>query len=242
MDAYWLEQVEADVPTEDQWLSETEMASLHAMRYAKRRADWRLGRWTAKRALASCLDLADDADSLPNIEIRALPSGAPDVLLFQQKADIAISLSHRSGTALCFVGVLGDSSLGCDLEIVEPRSNAFVSDFFTANERRVIEAAPPEHQPLLVTLLWSAKESALKALQVGLRLDTTCMEVTLDNGAAIGPWSPLRVQYANTGIFSGWWRHADDLVRTVVFPGRESETRFPRPAQTSPAALGRGGR
>jgi len=63
-DVYWLEQTEADVPAEDDWLSEREAVRLGRMRIPKRRADWRLGRWTAKRALAACLKLPGDTEAL----------------------------------------------------------------------------------------------------------------------------------------------------------------------------------
>ena len=78
MDVCWLEQTEADVPAENDWLNASEAARLNAMRFAKRRADWRLGRWTAKRALAVCLNLPFDRRALAGIEIRSAPSGAPE--------------------------------------------------------------------------------------------------------------------------------------------------------------------
>ena len=64
------------------------------------------------------------------------------------------------------------AELGCDLEIVEPRSDAFIADYFTAEEQALIERTSAADRSLLLALLWSAKESALKALRAGLRLDT----------------------------------------------------------------------
>ncbi len=233
MDVSWLEQTESDVPAGNQWLSAGEILCLSGLRFAKRRADWLLGRWTAKRAVVARLNLSADLCALANIEIQAAPSGAPEVFLFNQQADITISLSHRSGRAACSVA-LSRTSLGCDLELVEPRSPEFVADYFTPNERSLVKFAPQEEQSLLVTLCWSAKESALKALQVGLRLDTNCMDVNPFGNpppAVLGrqhstpvsllaptpaEWRPLRVRYADAQIFHGWWRHADDMVRTVI--------------------------
>ena len=54
---HWLEQTEADLPAANDWLSAGERLRLDGMRFAKRHADWRLGRWTAKRALAAYLNL-----------------------------------------------------------------------------------------------------------------------------------------------------------------------------------------
>ena len=103
MDVYWLEQTEADLPVENGWLSASEVLRLNGMRFAKRHADWRLGRWTAKRALAVYLNLPSHPQALADIEVRPAPSGAPEVFIANQPAGIAISLSHRAvrgGTGL----------------------------------------------------------------------------------------------------------------------------------------------
>jgi 4'-phosphopantetheinyl transferase len=233
MDVYWLEQTEGDVPVVNRWLSAREMSCLHTMRFAKRRNDWRLGRWTAKRALAACLNLPSDLSALASTEILAAQSGAPEVLLFGQRASVTISLSHRAGIAMCGVALSGDC-IGCDLEIIEPRSDAFTVDYFTVDEQTLVEGTPMEERPLLVTLLWSAKESALKALHMGLRLDTTCLDVKFveellppaeqcrqyllisKSGPNPDEWHPLRVRYLGGQAFHGWWRDADHMVRTVV--------------------------
>ena len=83
MNVYWLEQTEADVPAENDWLSANEAVCLNGMRFAKRRADWRLGRWTAKRALSVYLDVPAHPQVFKKIEIRPAPSGAPEVFLRQ---------------------------------------------------------------------------------------------------------------------------------------------------------------
>jgi 4'-phosphopantetheinyl transferase len=227
MDIYWLEQTESDVPANNNWLSPHEAAALAAMRFLKRRSDWRLGRWTAKQALAACFKLPTNLLALADLEIRAASSGAPEVFLHGDPADIAISLSHRAGTALCTLGPPG-RNFGCDLEMVEPRSAAFVDDYFTAAEKALIADTSPSGLPLLLALLWSGKESALKALRVGLRLDTRCMSVSpgqtvpphpyasLGLAADSGGWYPLRIHYSSAQTFSGWWRLESDLVRTVV--------------------------
>jgi len=226
MDAYWLEQTETDVPAESRWLSAEEMSRLAGLRFGKRRADWRLGRWTAKRAVASCLNLSVNVHSLQDIEIRAAPSGAPEVFLFNQRAAVRLSLSHCAGKALCVVALSG-ASLGCDLELVESRDDSFVTDFFTANEQKLLDRASADERPMLATLLWSAKESALKALHVGLRLSTTCLEVSPTDASlrvAKRPsqenwtgWSPLSLRGVGGRILHGWWRCANNMVRTVVF-------------------------
>src|SRR5207248_6967090 len=89
-EVFWLEQCEADVPGDDTWLSPQELVSLDGLRFAKRRADWRLGRWTAKCAIGAYLDL----QALREIEIIAASDGAPEVRLSKRHAGVTISLSH----------------------------------------------------------------------------------------------------------------------------------------------------
>ena len=218
MEVYWLEQTEAHLPTVDDWLSPKEQALLTAMRFAKRRSDWRLGRWTAKNALALYflyLKLPADPQVLASIEIRSASTGAPEAYLGNQPAAATISLSHRAGIAACAVTMPG-VELGCDLEMVEPRSDAFVADYFTTAEQSFIAQASVADRSRLLAMLWSAKESTLKALHEGLRLDTRSVIVTPDDGVDLQGWSAMQVRHADHRSFCGWWQHADGIVRTVV--------------------------
>lgn len=216
MNVYWLEQTEADVPIENDWLSENEASSLNRMRFAKRRADWRLGRWTAKHALSVYLDLPAHPEIFKKMDIRPAQSGAPQAFFVNRPTEVTISLSHRSGVAACAVA-MSDVEIGCDLEVVEPRSDAFVADYFTSEEQALIARASVSDRPRLLALLWSGKESALKALGTGLRLDTRSVVVNpFDASFDLNGWSPLQVRYTGGGVFHGWWQLTNTLVRTVV--------------------------
>ncbi len=217
MRAYWLEQRESDVPRDDAWLTAAERARLSALRIPKRRTDWRLGRWTAKRALAAYFDFADHDASLAAIEIRTAACGAPEAYLGPEPAPVSISLSHREGLAACAVAYAG-VQLGCDLELVEPRTNAFVADYFTAEEQQVVCWSAPSERERLIALMWSAKESALKALRAGLTLDTRSLQVCIAGnvGGSSGQWHPFHVGYDDGPPYDGWWRIAGGLVRTFI--------------------------
>jgi 4'-phosphopantetheinyl transferase len=247
MNVYWLEQSEADVPAENDWLSATETGRLNGMRFAQRRADWRLGRWTAKRALSVCLDVPAHPHVLKKIEICPAPSGAPEVFFDSQPAAVTISLSHRCGIAACAVA-MSDVKLGADLEKIEPRSDAFVADYFTLEEQALVAHASASDRDRLLALLWSGKESALKALREGLRLDTRSV-IVIPGGTSFGRngWNELRVRHPcgpTTGdhhpgdqVFLGWWQHADNIVRTVVAaPPPHSPVRLRIPAYVSDTA------
>jgi 4'-phosphopantetheinyl transferase len=224
IDVYWLELKEEDLPADNDWLSQGEAAQLAAMRFIKRRTDWRLGRWTAKCAVAGYLNGRRGAPPFSNMEIRAAASGAPEVFIGGQPAPVNISITHRDGRGACAVARCG-VALGCDLELVEPRSHGFSVDYFTASEQQMIARAPGSERACLVTLLWSAKESALKALDAGLRLDTRSVVVTLademwhSTAVRDTTWHSLQVVHEGNSVFHGWWQCTGGLVRTVVaFP------------------------
>lgn len=229
MNVYWLEQTKADLPAQADWMSADEVARLHGMRFEKRRNDWQLGRWTAKRALAAYWGLPGHLSDLSNIELRPSEYGAPEAFLANERAEVTVSLSHREGVALCAVARSG-AELGCDLEIAEPRSDAFVSDYFTVEEQELVFQAHPSDRPTILAVLWSAKESALKALRIGLRLDTRSVAVdpmeiknclvdseahrTLEL-AQPSPWCPLLV-CVGASKFSGWWQRSHGILRTIA--------------------------
>jgi 4'-phosphopantetheinyl transferase len=216
MNTYLLEQREDTVAPGNAWLSLVEIASLNAMRFAKRRADWRLGRWTAKHAVALCLNLPESPAALAKIEIIPNPSGAPEAFLSGARLPVTISISHRAGTAICAVAP-PDVQLGCDLELIEAHSPGFVTDFFTAEEQTLVAHLCDEEQRRILTLLWSAKESALKALQEGLRRDTRSVSITNFSGEwDVHGWRPLQVRDGNCQILHGWWQANDWILRTLV--------------------------
>jgi len=234
---YWLEQTQADVPAENDWLSARESVCLSGLRFAKRRADWRLGRWTAKCAVASFLNLSMDAQDLAQIEIRPASSGAPEIFIANEPAAVAVSISHSSGAAVCAVAMPG-VELGCDQEVIEARSDAFVADYFTESEQVLVARVCAAERSRLVTLLWSAKESALKALREGLRLDTRSVTVSpINGGFNLNGWSPLQVRYADGRSFYGWWQQGHGMVRTLVAnPAPDSPILLPAPTRFSDCA------
>jgi 4'-phosphopantetheinyl transferase len=217
VDLYWLEQNASDVPREDGWLSASERARMDELHVSKRRADWRLGRWTAKRAVAAYLNLQGDPEALAEVELRPAPSGAPQVFLHGDPAPGVLSLSHSSGTGFCVVGPQ-HAEVGCDLERVEPRCPAFLADYFTGEERQLVTRTPAARRDQMLTLLWSAKESALKALHCGLRLDTRSFNVSPAGGLLASGEEWRRVSVVQTGgrCFNGWWRQSRDFVYTIV--------------------------
>jgi 4'-phosphopantetheinyl transferase len=216
----WLARGMQEVPRSADWLSAAESARLATLRFTKRRSEVRLARWTAKQAIARALDLDDDAATLALIEIRAAPTGAPVAFLSAERAPVAVSLTDRADWAVCMVAPV-DRAVGCDLELVEPRSDAFVRDWFTPTEQHLVFAAQlGEARHLLANLVWSAKESALKVLETGLRRDTRSVEVDLVEPAGQDRWAHLVVRTEEGAAFPGWWRRYGDFVLTFATDAR----------------------
>jgi 4'-phosphopantetheinyl transferase len=201
-----------DLPPDRDWLSAAEATRLAGMAFAKRRAEFLLRRWTAKQAIAAVAGVGTN-----RIEVANQPSGAPFALVDGTPCGYAISLTDRSGWAVCAIAE-GSAPIGCDLELVEPRGDGFVRDFFTEAEQRVVAAAGGDDRWLAATLLWSAKESALKVLGVGLRHDTRTVEIEAGDGTG-GEWAPFVARVTDHGELPGWWRRYREFTLTVAATG-----------------------
>ncbi|TMS00286.1 4'-phosphopantetheinyl transferase family protein [Nonomuraea basaltis] len=201
----WLARGEEHLPIGNGWLAPREAERAAGLRFTKRRTEFLVARWTAKEAMRLLYPAAPY-----ELEVRHHPSGAPEAYWCGRPLPVGISLTDRAGWAVCLLG-LDPGTVGCDLELVEPRSAAFVADYFTPAEQHVIS-----DDPLRANLLWSAKESALKVLRTGLRRDTRSVEVTLGCAAPRDAWGRLTVRAAEGRLLHGWWRRYGDFLLTVA--------------------------
>ncbi|MBK8989047.1 MAG: 4'-phosphopantetheinyl transferase superfamily protein [Chloroflexi bacterium] len=220
-----------------------EQAKLATLKTEKRRRDWLLGRWTAKRLIQSIVQehLAQTL-ALPAIEIRNGSKGDPVVngqlsmvngqwstdngqsSIDNLQAFLTLSISHAHGHAFCAVVERPHWPIGADIEWVEQRSPVFVADYFTAAEQALVaQAADEAMRDVLVTAVWSAKEAVLKALHLGLTVDTCSVECLIEPVAQRpSAWTPFVVRCDNGRLpqpapqFSGWWRTWENFVLTLV--------------------------
>ena len=229
MTVRWLTRGVDHLPEAATWLSPAELDRAASMRYEKRRSEFLVARFAAKHTIARAVGLpTDDLARLASIEVRHRPTGAPVAYADGQPAGVAMSLTDRADWAVCVVTNGDGVALGCDLELVEPRSAGFVRDYLTPAEQAAVAAADDPH--LVANLLWSAKESALKVLETGLRRDTRSVEVTLLDGSArpetdagesdaSDGWRPLEVRPVEGGVFPGWWRRTGAWLLSVAASG-----------------------
>jgi len=215
---YWLTQNISNLPKNDVWLTPAEFGQLSKFKILRRKFDWKLGRWTAKTGIIEYLKKTSHTRRYPEIEIRPAADGAPEAYIGNRIASFTISLSHRSGTALCTIDPDG-LCIGCDIEKVERRSAAFIEDYFTINEKDWTLGGSDKDRIIFSNVIWSAKESALKMLREGLRLDTRLVEIQIKNHEAGGDWETFRVNYKKGNrTFYGCWKMIADLVITIVSP------------------------
>jgi 4'-phosphopantetheinyl transferase len=211
---YWFTQNLPDVPENDDWLSRGEREIVSAMRFPKRRNDWRLGRWTAKRAV--CAYQMKEDFLLPSLEIRAAFDGAPEAFWNDGSENVSISISHSKDRSLCVVGPR-DFAVGCDLEWIEPREESLIRDYFTPEEITLSKKVPQPERDIVSNLIWSAKETTLKILREGLRRDTHSISIRPDLLERKGAWNTWEGQCLESSrVFSGWWCCRDGFVYTLA--------------------------
>jgi len=215
----WLARGEHELPDNDSWLTPLESQRAAGMRFTKRRTEYLLRRWVGKQAVAAVIDTATDVRELARIEVANRPGGAPYVLVDGTPLGLDVSLTDRAGWAVCVVGP-DLSAVGCDLEIVEARTQGFVSDFLTDVERGYVAAnADGDAKDAAANLLWSAKESALKVLRTGLRRDTRTVEVTVEDsgpGLDTDHWGRLTISTVEGATLTGWWRREGAFLVTIA--------------------------
>jgi 4'-phosphopantetheinyl transferase len=229
----WLSRHAADVPAGNDWLCDAERRVQHGLRLRRRRADWRLGRWTAKCAVGAWLGIEPE-----RIAALRAQDGGPEAWLDGSRLPVSLSISHRAGRALAAVGP-APANVGCDLELIEPRSGAFVREWLAPAEQRLVADHPLDGHTVLANAIWSAKEAATKVLREGLRLNVRNALVSLDGGEDGADddhfgWRAVRVDWRDGPSAAGWWRVEEPFVIVVLSDLPLGVPRSLRPATPAP--------
>ena len=158
------------------------------------------------------------------------PEGAPYVdVAGRGRLAGCLSLSHCEDGAACAWCSDPACRHGIDLERVEARHPAFADDYLTPAENAFAADLPEALRPVWITLAWSAREAALKALGAGLRLDTRRLAVSPPEPASMAAapgWQPLRVAVCGDtpANLDGWWQRRGDFILTLVTSGDAART------------------
>jgi phosphopantetheinyl transferase len=225
-------------------LTPAEQRRLDGFQFRKRRDDWLLGRLVAKQAVSEAARAAWGVDVAPaEIEIASRDSGAP--VAVNRAANgrlpvgpgdplpVTLSISHSAGAAFCAASWSDEPAgrstrLGVDVELVTTRPHDLFYDHFTPDELRYCTEGGEVEGHLRSTLVWSIKESVLKAFGLGLTIDTraiSCVPAEPSRGEVLiddaGEWRSIaivcrRPLVEREVVASALWRTSDQFVLTVV--------------------------
>jgi len=211
------------LPSRDvDFLSPVEKKRLSQMRFARRRQSFQLGRWATKQLLQmhpACTNLPSASITIANH-----PAGGPYMQIGDRNLDGCISISHRENEAVSAMVIDPGMAVGIDLEVVEERGRIFVEDFFTSQESTRIDLLPEEEKPMAVTRTWSAKEAVLKAVGVGLRVDSRAVSINPSQRASsYDGWSPLDASGSalENCACRVWWRSSGQYVLTLAITAKK---------------------
>ncbi len=175
------------------FLSPAEAEHFSQMGFAVRRQSYLLGRLAGKLLLLQQPEFASLQPSAINIANN--PSGAPHVLVQGEVIIGSLSLSHSGELGMSAYSRTASFTLGVDAETLAPRSAGLVRDFFTPQEAALIAKLPEAEQTEWINRSWSAKEAVLKAVGVGLRIDTRRVEILISSYTVRSDgWQTLQVQ------------------------------------------------
>lgn len=215
------------IPEDLDWLSLPELNRYQQLRFPKRQNEWLLGRWAAKYLLGNLLmDL--DSNPFSELSIHNEDSGAPYAIWNDQRVEGSLSISHRGDCAIAAFCFDPELSIGIDLEEIESKSRGFVEDYFTEPEVRMVLAFSDEEQALAASLLWSGREAIVKALQIGLRIDTRQFALDLQPLTSHADWQPIEirkspVEYKRINLF---WRKLKNALVTLAIKHKNREGDF----------------
>lgn len=178
-----LERLERSLP---EWLSEREAARI-ARAVAKRRAEYLLGRYAAKSALAvwNGAGVLRDFTILPGAFDQPVVEGpSPADVTLAHTADLAVALAHPRG-----------HPMGIDVETIDPGRTDVLRTQVAPSE---LPSSAPGSEAETLFLLWSAKEALSKALRCGL----TCpCDILATARAAFGSDGTCSGEFAQFGQY-----------------------------------------
>ena len=177
-----------------------------------------------------------EVEELPLIGAAGEQPAGPALTVVGVRLPVSLSISHSNGAAFCALLPTNGASprwqLGADIERIAGRSEQFRASFLTAVENRWISGAVAELADTLVTATWSAKESVLKALQLGLTVDTRQVTALCQIAGDLTQWTAVQIDCDATilplpnvadGVsaavshrLTGWWRIDGDYVLTMA--------------------------
>jgi malonyl CoA-acyl carrier protein transacylase len=201
------------------YLSPEEQAAFAKLKVDKRRFEWLSGRVAAKRLLREVRFHSEGSIVAPSA-IVVMPDewGAPKIsVVGENSSDIYLSISHAGGLAVAACVIDGQQRCGVDVEVVEKRADSFRRDYFSKKEQAWV--ANKSNPDLALTELWALKESVLKVLGIGARVDMRDVEVMTHNDSwmiNLGGEALKRAELINVGFMLAETEHRHHRGHDVV--------------------------
>ena len=163
-----------------------------------------------KRVLAGYIGVAPD-----DIRLGTTAAGKPQLAT---RGEVSFNASHSDGLAV--VAVASGAAVGVDIEHVRPIADAagLAERLFTRQECDEVRTAQGSRLSELFLVLWTRKESLLKAMGTGLTVPLDGFDVSIrGNRNRVQPTGPHgRLPYVVAGL-----EHPDGLVGAVALAGPE---------------------
>lgn len=154
------------------WLDRAEQARWNRYRYARPRHEFALCRAALRAFLCRHLDCRND-----ELAFETSPYGKPSATVCGARAPVSFNVSHSGAHAL--IALADRGRIGVDVEERAPRHDPDgpIRAVFSPAEQKELAAACGAHKLDLFFTLWTMKEALIKALGVGLSLDTSGFEI-----------------------------------------------------------------
>ena len=133
----------------------------------RRRTEWLLGRCCAKDAVRQLALSSGSSALMPtDVEIASDENGRPFVAGGGFRP--AISISHADGVAFAAATLLEGTSIGVDVQRLDPARDGFEELAFSRHELELVRYSDADRQRETLLRFWCAKEAAGKALGYGM--------------------------------------------------------------------------
>jgi phosphopantetheinyl transferase len=175
------------------YLNNTELFDYQKLSVPKRQMEWLASRLLVKQLVRESVENGRLLQ-YRSIEVRKETSGVPYVYLKGTGRIGWLSFSHSNSGVFAAFSTNNNTWFGVDIEYVEARSPLLFEDFFTKNEFDTVNALDGTEKDKLANLVWSAKESYLKATEKGLQMDTRRVEILQSTAPSMTPdWTPIEM-------------------------------------------------
>lgn len=153
-------------------LSAKEQKYFDSLKFDKRKRDYLIGRYTAKKLLLENF-IKDSKTTFKDISILKDTDGKPELYINGKRPNFMLSISH-SGDFASAVASKELKFLGIDTEKIEVRTRSWAEQSFYNTEYHT------NSDDKFLTTLWAKKEAVVKALGVGLSVDL--YDIRFENG------------------------------------------------------------